>query len=87
MAGLTIAISSGLALFTTDPLRYYYSPTFRIKMYLLLTGLIYNYTIHRRMTRSGVSSLAMKTAGALSLLIWISVIFCGLFFAFTAGGY
>jgi len=87
MAGLTIVISSGLALFTTDPLRYYYSPTFRLKMYLLLAGLIYNYTLHRRMTRPGVSPAAAKIAGGASLLIWISVIFCGLFFAFTAGGY
>jgi hypothetical protein len=87
MTGLTVVISSGLALFTTDPLRYYYSPTFRIKMYLLLAGLVYNYTIHRRMTRPGAPPLAAKVAGAVSLLIWISVIFCGLFFAFTAGGY
>ncbi len=87
MTGLTLVISSGLALFTTDPLRYYYSPTFRIKMYLLLAGLVYNYTIHRRMTRPATSPLTAKAAGAVSLLIWISVIFCGLFFAFTAGGY
>jgi hypothetical protein len=87
MTGLTIVISSGLALFTTDPLRYYYSPTFRLKMYLLLAGLIYNYTIHRRATRPGTEPIAAKSAAALSLFIWISVIFCGLFFAFTAGGY
>ena len=87
MAGLTIVISSGLALFTTDPLRYYYSPTFRIKMALLPAGVLYNYTIHRRMTRPGVAPVAARAAGAVSLLIWISVIFCGLFFAFTAGGY
>jgi hypothetical protein len=87
MTGLTIVISSGLALFTTDPLRYYYSSTFRLKMYLLFAGLVYNYTIHRRMTRPGALPAAAKIAGAASLLIWISVIFCGLFFAFTPGGY
>jgi hypothetical protein len=87
MTGLTLVISSGLALFTTDPLRYYYSPTFRLKMYLLLAGLVFNYTIHRRMTRPEAPPLAAKSAGAVSLLIWISVIFCGLFFAFTPGGY
>jgi hypothetical protein len=87
MAGLMIVISSGLALFTTDPLRYYYSPTFRLKMILLLAGILYNYTIHRRMTRPGSVPAAAKTAGAVSLLIWTAVIFCGLFFAFTPGGY
>ncbi len=87
MGGLTVVISSGLALFSTDPLRYYYSPTFRLKMVLLTVGIIYNYTFHRRMTRDGVAPAGAKAAGAVSLFIWISVIFCGLFFAFTAGGY
>lgn len=87
MTGLTVVISSGLAIFTTDPLRYYYSPTFRLKMVLLLVGLVYNYTIHRRMTQPGSPPIAAKAAGAASLALWISVVFCGLFFAFTAGGY
>jgi hypothetical protein len=78
-AGLTIVISSGMALFSTDPFRYYYSPDFRLKMMLLLVGCIYNYTIHRRMMS--------KLVGAVSLTIWIAVVFCGLFFGFTAGGY
>ena len=87
MFGLTVALSAGLALFSTDPLRYYYSPTFRLKMFLLLAGIVFNYTFHRRMTQSGASPVAAKAAGAVSLLIWLSVIFCGLFFAFTPGGY
>lgn len=77
--GLTIVISSGLALFSTDPFRYYYSPDFRLKMALLLVGCVYNYTIHRRVTS--------KLVGTVSLALWISVVFCGLFFGFTAGGY
>ncbi|HVY91255.1 MAG TPA: DUF6644 family protein [Bryobacteraceae bacterium] len=78
-AGLMIVISSGMALFSTDPLRYYYSPDFRLKMALLLVGCVYNYTIHRR--------VASKLVGAFSLALWIGVVFCGLFFGFTAGGY
>lgn len=85
--GLMIVISAGLALFSSDPLRYYYSPTFRLKMWMLLAGLIFNYTIHRKVALSGSSPLIAKATGAVSLLIWISVIFGGLFFAFTAGGY
>jgi hypothetical protein len=87
LAGLGLVIGSGLGIFTTDPLRYYYSPTFRLKMLLLLTGILFNYTLHRAMTRQGARPLAAKAAGALSLMLWISVVFCGLFFAFTAGGY
>ncbi len=77
--GLVIVISSGMALFSTDPFRYYYSPDFRLKMLLLLVGCVYNYTIHRR--------VMTKLVGAVSLAIWIAVVFCGLFFGFTAGGY
>lgn len=78
-AGLTVVISSGMALFSTDPFRYYYSPDFRLKMLLLLLGCVYNYTIHRR--------VMSKLVGAVSLTIWVAVVFCGLFFGFTAGGY
>ncbi|MEO8395918.1 MAG: DUF6644 family protein [Chloroflexota bacterium] len=86
MTGLTVVISSGLTLFTTDPLRYYYSPAFRLKMLLLLVGVLYNYTLHRKAVTLDSRGIA-GSAGAASLLIWVSVIFCGLFFAFTAGGY
>jgi hypothetical protein len=87
LTGLMFVISSGFALFSTDPLRYYYSPTFRLKMVLLMAGILFNYTIHRRMTRPDASPVAAKAAGAASMAIWIGVIFCGLFFAFTPGGY
>jgi hypothetical protein len=86
-AGLVIVITAGLALFSSDPLRYYYSPTFRFKMWLLLAGIVFNYTLHRKATQSGASPIVAKLAGATSLIIWVGVIFCGLFFAFSAGGY
>jgi len=53
MAGLGAVITSGFAIFTTDPLPYYYSPTFRLKVLLLLAGILFNYTIHRRVTQAG----------------------------------
>jgi hypothetical protein len=87
MAGLMIVISAGLAIFSSDPLRYYYSPTFRFKMWALLAGIVFNYTIHRRVALSGSSPAVARITGAVSLIIWITVIFCGLFFSFTAGGY
>jgi hypothetical protein len=87
MAGLTIVITAGLAIFSSDPLRYYYSPTFRLKMWCLLAGIIFNYTIHRKVVQANPSPVVAKLTGAISLVLWITVIFCGLFFAFTAGGY
>lgn len=87
IAGLTIVITAGLAIFSSDPLRYYYSSTFRFKMWCLLAGIIFNYTIHRKVAQSATSPIIAKVTGAISLILWITVIFCGLFFAFTPGGY
>ena len=87
VAGLILVITAGLALFSSDPLRYYYSPTFRWKMWIMLAGIVFNYTIHRKVALANSSPAISKAAGAVSLALWLSVIFCGLFFAFTAGGY
>ncbi len=87
VVGLVIVITAGLAIFSSDPLRYYYSSTFRLKMWLLLAGIVFNYTLHRKVAMSGPSPVISKITGAVSLILWISVIFSGLFFAFTAGGY
>ncbi len=45
LAGLVTVITSGLLIFTTDPLRYYYNPAFRFKIACLLLAILYNYTI------------------------------------------
>ena len=87
VAGLILVITAGLALFSSDPLRYYYSPTFRWKMWIMLAGIVFNYTIHRKVALANSSPAISKAAGAVALALWLSVIFCGLFFAFTAGGY
>ena len=87
MVDMSLLGAAGLALFSSDPLRYYYSPTFRFKMWVLLAAIVFNYTIHRKIAVSSPSPFASRAAGAISLILWIAVIFGGLFFAFTAGGY
>jgi hypothetical protein len=84
LAGLIIVITSGLVIFTTDPLRYYYNPSFRYKNVALLVAILYNYTIHRKVAMSDHASpiLGGLVAG-LSLLLWVSIVFAGLFYAFT----
>jgi hypothetical protein len=70
-------------IFTSDPLRYYYSPAFRLKIICLLIAIIYNYTIHRKVALSKAPPIAAKLAGAVSLLLWVTIVFAGLFYAFT----
>jgi hypothetical protein len=81
-AGLTIAVTSGLLIFTSDPLRYYYNPVFRFKIAALLVAILYNYTIHHKVAMSKPSPALGALVGAVSLVLWVSVVFGGLFYAF-----
>jgi hypothetical protein len=83
LAGLIIVITSGLVIFTTDPLRYYYNWSFRYKCIALVAAVIYNYTIHRKVAQSDPSPWVGGSVAAFSLLLWVSIVFAGLFYAFT----
>ena len=87
VAGLATVITAGLAIFSSDPLRYYYSPTFRFKIWVLLAAIVFNYTFHRRVALSGSSPFIAKATGAISMILWVTIVFSGLFFAFNPGGY
>jgi hypothetical protein len=83
MAGLVIVIMSGLVIFSSDPLRYYYNPSFRLKVICLLLAIIYNYTIHRKVALSKPPMFVAQLVAAISLLLWVTIVFAGLFYAFT----
>jgi hypothetical protein len=80
--GLLLAVTSGMILVTTDPSSYLYNPAFRIKMACLLATIIYNYTWRLKVASSEHSAIAGRLAGALSITLWLSVIFGGVFYAF-----
>jgi hypothetical protein len=81
-AGLVIVILSGLLIFSSDPIHYLYNQAFRFKVTMLVLAIIYNYTIHRKVALSDGSPGALKLVGSISLLMWISVVFSGLWIAF-----
>jgi len=84
LAGLIITISAGMVIMTTDPVAYYLNWSFRYKMIALVVAIVFNYTIHRKVVMSDTSSRASRTLVALiSLTLWISIVFSGLFYAFT----
>ena len=82
LAGFTIVIFSGLLIFSSDPVRYFYNEAFRYKIAALALGLVYNYTIHRRAALSDASPAMGALAGGFSLLLWAFVVFSGLFIGF-----
>jgi len=83
LAGLIITITAGMIIFTTGPLFYYYSDAFRYKMAALVVAIIYNYTIHKKIAQSDNTGPVGKLIAVGSLLLWISIVFAGLFYAFT----
>ena len=83
LAGLTLIIFSGLLLFASDPDHYLSNSAFQVKIPALILALIWNYTVHRRVALSpGHSGAASKVTAAVSLGLWVMVVFGGLFIGF-----
>ena len=83
LIGLIVVITSGMVIFTTDPLSYYYNNAFRYKILALVVAILFNYTIHRKVAMSDSPPAVNAMVGGLSLLLWISIVFAGIFYAFV----
>jgi hypothetical protein len=86
LIGLVVMIFSGLLLFSSDPDMYYLNWAFLIKMACLLAAIVFNYTIHRRAARTKETSASGKLVACVSLALWGSVVFGGIFIAFVNPG-
>ena len=86
LGGLIVAVFSGLLLFSTDPDMYYLNWSFLVKMACLLLAIAFNYSIHRRAVASHLSPAAARLVACVSLVLWISVIFGGIFIAVVRPG-
>jgi len=87
LGGLIVAILSGMALYSSDPDMYYTNSSFLIKMACLIAALVFNYTIHRKVVRQDAVSGGAKVAACVSLTLWASIVFGGIFIAFIPGGF
>jgi len=81
-AGFSVVITSGLLIFSSDPLKYLHSAPFQLKMALLLLGIIYNYTLHRKVAQSDSPPGLRYTTAGFSLLLWGALVFSSIFIAF-----
>jgi hypothetical protein len=86
LGGLILAVFSGLLIFSTDADMYYLNWSFLIKMACLVLATAFNYTIHRRAISPGLSSAAGRLVACISLALWVSVIFGGIFIAVIRPG-
>jgi hypothetical protein len=90
VAGFIVMVISGALLFSAIPLRSYQNIFFRFKMLLLvLAGLnvwVFNSRVYRRITTWSLDAVpprAARVAGALSLVLWIGIIFSGRMIAYN----
>ena len=83
LIGLLVMLMSGPLIFSSDPNMYLANVSFRFKMGALLIAILYNYTIHRKVALSNPSPILGKLVGSVSLILWVSVVFAGLFIAFV----
>ena len=79
LIGLTLAIFSGLLLFSIDPASYYYNSVFRLKMTALVLAILFYYTMVRRAAHQGGG----RTVALISLVLWSLVPFGGIFIGFV----
>jgi hypothetical protein len=80
---LVFVVFSGLALFLSQADIYRGNLVFPIKMYVLAAALIYNFTVHRKVaTMKNPAPLLSKSVAIVSLLLWVSVVFGGIFTGF-----
>src|SRR5277367_6132045 len=83
LIALTFVMFSGLMLFLSQTSIYLTNQIFPLKMYALLAALIYNFTIHRKVaTMENPPPVFSKAVAILSLLLWMSVVFGGIFTGF-----
>jgi hypothetical protein len=80
---LVFVLFSGFALFLSQAGIYLINPIFPWKMYVLAAALIYNFTIHRKVaTMDNPSPALCKTVAIVSILLWVAVVFGGIFTGF-----
>jgi hypothetical protein len=75
IGSLAVMVASGTLLATAFPLKYYYSPAFRLKMLILALAVSFYFTLHLRVVTSDPDRLSAwsKLAAVVSLLLWLGV--------------
>jgi hypothetical protein len=91
-AGLAVAVTAGLLMFAVSATKYAAMPVFLVKLCFIATALVNAVLLRRHpdWVLVRVPGLAaepgprLKAAAAFSLALWLGVILCGRFIAYTA---
>lgn len=82
---LIVMLLSGIALYTSEATKCYQSPAFWIKMIALALAMMFTYTVRRRTAAAdelGISPIANKSVGLVSLALWFTVAWGGRWIGF-----
>jgi hypothetical protein len=82
---LIVMLLSGIALYTSEATKCYQSPAFWIKMIALALAMMFTYTVRRKTAAAdeqGISLLANKSVGFVSLALWFTVAWGGRWIGF-----
>jgi hypothetical protein len=89
-AGFAAQVITGTLLFSSEAVKVYSNPAFRLKMLLILLagvhGMIFHWTVYRGVAAwddSVAPPLGAKVSGLLSILLWIGVVAAGRFIGFV----
>ena len=88
--GFAVQVITGTLLFSSEALKIYTNPAFRLKLLLILLAGVQALVFHRLTYRNvaawdadAPTPISAKLAGALSLLLWIGVVAAGRFIGFV----
>jgi hypothetical protein len=90
LIALCTAVFSGLLMYSTDPDKFYLNVSFLFKIACLILAITFHYTVHRRVALAQPAGSATRTRAKLtacvSLVLWVSVVFGGIFIEFVKEG-
>ena len=74
LAGLLTMLISGALLFIPEPLRWYHSRSFWVKMTFLFLAILFHFTFYRKVTQQHEPNARVsRLCGAIALLLWYAV--------------
>jgi len=84
--GMALTFFSGPLMYSSDPDMYYLNWAFVIKMACLVAAIVFHFTVRSKVVRLGASPGAGKAVAYVSLVLWASVVFGGIFIGFINQG-
>ena len=89
-AAFAVQLVSGVLLFSSEAVKIYDNPAFRLKLLLILLAgvqaLVFQFIGYRKLTawdERGSLPILAKLSGAISLLLWIAIVTAGRFIGFV----